>query len=64
MFRSKLLRLTCIIYAKLGIKFSNQYFLGVTNSSINNNLVLPFWMKTKCMKNYLFAYVYQEYPKK
>ena len=55
-------RLTCIIYATLGIKFSKQFFFWLTNSSVNNNLWLPFWMNTKCLKNNLLAFVHQEYP--
>ena len=46
-----------------GIKFSKQSFLGLTNSSINNNFGLHFWMKTMCKENNVRAYVYYEYTK-
>ena len=43
--------------------FQNNIF-RVTNSSINYNLGLPFWMKTKCMKSNLLVYIYQGYSKR
>ena len=59
MLRSKVAEInaSCMLYWALDFQI-NIYF-RVTYLNINNNLGLPFWMKTK----FILAYVYQEYPK-